>query len=202
MRSPAPLQSLQRVPTRVVAPLQGAALVLLRTLVGWHFLYEGYYKLMVPGWSREGQLLAHWSAAGYLKAASGPLAGLFHGLAASAAAGWIDRLVPIGLAAVGLSLILGFLTQIGCWGALGFLALFYVSSIPTAGVPQPGAEGTYLIVNKNLVEAAAVLVLTAFRTGTIAGLDVLRAAAMPRLEQPAETKTPISAVAAAASRKA
>ena len=35
-------------------------------------------------------------------------------------------------------------------------------------------EGTYLIVNKNLIEAAAVGVLFAFRTGRIAGLDALR----------------------------
>ena len=30
------------------------ALVVLRTLIGWHFAYEGYYKLMLPGWSRGG----------------------------------------------------------------------------------------------------------------------------------------------------
>jgi thiosulfate dehydrogenase [quinone] large subunit len=156
-----------------LSDLQRFALVLLRTLIGWHFLYEGYYKLVVPGWSRDGQLLARWSAAGYLKAASGPMAGLFHGLAASAASGWIDRLVPIALAAIGLSLILGFLTQLGCWGALTFLALFYLSSIPTAGIPQTGAEGTYLLVNKTLVEAGAAFVVLAFRTGMIAGLDVL-----------------------------
>ncbi len=152
---------------------QRFALVLLRTLVGWHFLYEGYYKLIVPAWSRDGQMLGRWTAAGYLKAASGPLSGLFHSLALSGASAWVDRLVPIALVAVGLSLILGMLTQLGCWGALAFLALFYLSSIPTAGIPQIGAEGTYLFVNKNLVEACAVLVLLVFRTGTIAGLDLL-----------------------------
>jgi len=154
---------------------QRIGLVLLRTLIGWHFLYEGYYKLAVPGWSRQGALLSRWSAAGYLSAATGPLAGAFHSLAASGAAVWIDRLVPAALIAVGLSLILGLFTQTGCWGALAFLTLFYVSSIPTGGVPQPGAEGTYLLVNKNLIEAGAVLVLLVFRTGTIAGLDLLRA---------------------------
>ena len=29
--------------------LEAFALVLLRTLIGWHFLYEGYYKLVTPG---------------------------------------------------------------------------------------------------------------------------------------------------------
>jgi len=153
---------------------QAITLVLLRTIVGWHFLYEGYYKLLVPGWSRQGELLARWSAGGYLKAATGPFAGSFHTLSASAAAPWIDRIIPVALTAIGLSLILGLFTQAGCWGALALLTTFYLAAIPTAGTPQPGAEGTYLLVSKTLIEAAAVLVVLSFRTGTIAGLDVLR----------------------------
>src|SRR4029453_4891291 len=57
---------------------QAVSLVLLRTLIGWHFLYEGYYKLVLPAWSASGQPLGHWSAAGYLRAATGPLAGAFY----------------------------------------------------------------------------------------------------------------------------
>ena len=57
--------------------------------------------------------------------------------------------------------------------AAGLLALFYVSAIPLSGVAEPRTEGTYLIVNKNLIELAAVLVLFTFRTGLIAGLDRL-----------------------------
>jgi len=59
-------------------------------------------------------------------------------------------------------------------GALALLALFYLSWLPTRGVYEPGAEGNYLLVNKNLVEAAAVAVVFVFRTGRIAGLDLLR----------------------------
>src|SRR5678815_5701053 len=33
--------------------MQQVALILLRTLIGCHFLYEGYYKMMTPGWSGE-----------------------------------------------------------------------------------------------------------------------------------------------------
>ena len=152
---------------------QRVALVLLRTLVGWHFLYEGYYKLMLPGWSRDGGLLARWSAGGYLKGATGPFAGIFHALSSSAFSAWIDHVIPIALVLVGLSLILGLLTQAGCWGALTLLLTFYAAAIPTAGTPQAGAEGTYLLVNKTLIEAAAVVVLLTFRTGAIAGLDLL-----------------------------
>ena len=82
--------------------------------------------------------------------------------------------MPIGLVLVGLSLLLGLFTQIGLWGALTFLTLFYVSAIPTEGVPRPGNEGTYLIVSKTLIEWSAVLALNACRTDRLAGLDLLR----------------------------
>jgi thiosulfate dehydrogenase [quinone] large subunit len=40
------------------------AVVVLRVLIGWHFLYEGVSKLTTPG----------WSAAGYLLQSRGPFA--------------------------------------------------------------------------------------------------------------------------------
>jgi thiosulfate dehydrogenase [quinone] large subunit len=151
---------------------QGITLVLLRTLIGWHFLYEGYFKLALPGWARAGTPLARWSAAGYLAGATGPFAGLFHALGASAGH-WIDLGVPLGLVFVGLSLTLGLFTRLGCWGAMFMLALFYLSAIPLTGAPVTGQEGTYLLVSKNLIELAAVAVILAFRTDRIAGLDLL-----------------------------
>lgn len=153
---------------------QQVSLVLLRTLIGWHFLYEGYFKLLRPAWSRDGAPLAAWSSAGYLHAANGPFAALFHRLADSPWIGRVDTAVAAALILVGLSLTLGIFTQAGGAGGLVLLALFYLSQIPTAGVPQPQTEGAYLFVNKNLIEAAAVLVVLVFRTGRIAGLDRLR----------------------------
>jgi thiosulfate dehydrogenase [quinone] large subunit len=88
--------------------------------------------------------------------------------------GIVDVLVPLGLLAVGVSLMLGLFTQAGAWTAAFFLTLFYLASIPTSGVPTANAEGSYLLVNKTLVELAAVVVLATFRTGDIAGLDLLR----------------------------
>ncbi len=159
---------------------QQAALVILRTLIGWHFLYEGYYKLMLPAWSSDGKPFPPWTSAGYLKAASGPLAHVFQWLIDAGWIGWIDNTVKVSLLLIGLSLILGLLTRAGCWGALFFLTLFYLLAIPLAGAPQPGAEGTYLIVNKTLIEGAAVGVLLAFNTGAIAGLDLLLASRRER----------------------
>jgi thiosulfate dehydrogenase [quinone] large subunit len=153
---------------------QQVSLVLLRTLIGWHFLYEGYFKLWRPAWSRDGQPLAAWSSAGYLHAANGPFASLFRSLADSSWLPRVDLIVAVGLILVGLSLMLGLWTQAGCAGGLALLTLFYLAQIPTAGVAQPGAEGAYLFVNKTLIEACAVLVLFHFRTGRIAGLDRFR----------------------------
>jgi len=153
--------------------LQAVGLVVLRTLIGWHFLYEASFKLLLPGWTRAGVPLARWSAAGYLGAATGPLAGVFHSLGTSSLTPWIDRAVPAGLLLVGLSLTLGLFTRLGCLIAIVMLSLFYLSAIPTTGVPVTGQEGTYLLVSKNLIELAAVVVVMAFRTERIAGIDLL-----------------------------
>jgi thiosulfate dehydrogenase [quinone] large subunit len=154
--------------------IQQSALVVLRTLIGWHFLYEGFAKTLWPAWSRDGVPLARFSSAGYLRSATGPFAELFRGLADVSWLPWLDFLVAGSLLLVGIGLMLGLFTQLACAGALALLALFYVSWLPTRGVYEPGAEGNYLLVNKNLIEAAAVAVVLVFRTGRIAGLDLLR----------------------------
>jgi len=84
---------------------------------------------------------------------------------------WLDRGVKVALLVIGLSLILGLFTRVGLGLALALLSLFYLLYVPTLGIPQPNNEGTYLIVNKTLIEAAAVVVLLMFDTGRIAGLD-------------------------------
>jgi thiosulfate dehydrogenase [quinone] large subunit len=147
-------------------------LIVLRTLIGWHFLYEAYFKIVAPAWSPAGPPLARWTSAGYLKGASGPLAGLFQRVLNAGWTNWIDWTVKFALLFIGLSLLLGVLTKLGAWAAAILLSLFYLLYVPTVGVPQTNSEGTYLIVNKTLIELAAVLVLIAFDTGKIAGLDL------------------------------
>ena len=150
---------------------QSIALIVLRTLIGWHFLYEAYFKIMSPAWTRGGAPLTPWTSAGYLQGSSGPLAGIFHRLVNAGWTVWLDRGVKVALLVIGLSLILGLFTRVGLWLALAMLSLFYLLYVPTLGIPQPNNEGTYLIVNKTLIEAAAVVVLLMFDTGRIAGLD-------------------------------
>jgi thiosulfate dehydrogenase [quinone] large subunit len=157
-----------------VGRTQQTALVVLRTLIGWHFLYEGFAKVVTPAWSRAGAPLGHFTSAGYLRGSSGPFADLFRGLADASWLPWLDVIVAWSLVLIGLGLMLGLFTQLACVGALALLSLFYLSWLPTSGVREAGAEGAYLLVNKNLIEAAAVAVVLAFRTDRIAGLDLLR----------------------------
>ena len=58
-------------------------------------------KLATPGWGTDGQPLAAWSSAGYLRAATGPFAGVFHAIAASPWLATIDVITAASLAAAG-----------------------------------------------------------------------------------------------------
>jgi thiosulfate dehydrogenase [quinone] large subunit len=142
---------------------QMIAVVTLRVLIGWHFLYEGLSKLANPG----------WSAAGYLTQSRGPFAGLFRWMAADPnVLSNVNLLNKWGLTAIGLGLILGCFTRLAAASGLLVILLFYLCNPPFVGyfysIPT---EGSYLIINKNLVEAAALGVILVTRSGRAAGLD-------------------------------
>lgn len=132
-----------------LARRQQLPLALLRMVIGWHFLYEGWAKFMQPG----------WTSAGYLKSSTGPFAACFHSLGAS------DRLVSLvdvfniwGLVLIGLALMLGFAVRHAAAGGMALLALYYLAHPPLfAALTRGFNEGSYLIVNKNLVEFFALL---------------------------------------------
>ena len=139
------------------------AITLLRVLVGWHFLYEGIAKLTSPT----------WSAAGYMKASRGPFAALFKWIASQPhLLDYANLITMYGLTLVGVLLILGLFTRLASLGGLAFVLLFYLCNPPFVGyfysIPT---EGSYLVVNKNLVEAGALLVILATGSGRFAGLD-------------------------------
>lgn len=139
------------------------AITALRVLVGWHFLYEGLTKLTA----------ASWSSAGYLKQARGPLADQFRWLATQPdMLANADLVTMWGLTLVGLFLILGLFTRLASLAGIGFILLFYLATPPFVGyfysIPS---EGSYLIVNKNLVEIGALAVIFATGSGKFAGLD-------------------------------
>jgi thiosulfate dehydrogenase (quinone) large subunit len=139
------------------------AITVLRVIVGWHFLYEGIAKLTSPT----------WSAAGYMRASRGPFAEFFRWIASQPQL--LDRanlITMYGLAIVGVLLILGLFTRLAAIAGIGFVLLFYLCNPPFVGyfysIPT---EGSYLIVNKNLVEVCALVVILLTRSGLFAGLD-------------------------------
>ena len=79
-----------------------------------------------------------------------------------------------GLAICGGLMVVGLFSQLACLGGAGLLAMFYFSLPPWPGLPPvPGTEGSYLIVNKNLIEMIACLALASMPTGAWGGLDAL-----------------------------
>ena len=149
--------------TEKYTTVQIVALVVMRVLIGWHFMYEGIAKLLKGG----------WSAAGYLSQAKGLLAPVFQWMAAS------DTIMPIvnqlniwGLIAIGLALILGIFTRFAAVCGMLLIFLYYLANPPFVGfyyaIPS---EGNYLIVNKNLVEMSALFLIAVTYSGYYAGLD-------------------------------
>jgi thiosulfate dehydrogenase [quinone] large subunit len=139
------------------------AITVLRILVGWHFMYEGIAKMTSSS----------WSAAGYLRQSRGPAADIFKWLAANPnLLAYADQITMWGLTIVGLLLILGLFTRLSALAAIGFLVMFYAANPPFVGYFYSlPSEGSYLIVNKNLVELGALVVIILTGSGKFAGLD-------------------------------
>jgi uncharacterized membrane protein YphA (DoxX/SURF4 family) len=150
-------------------------LALLRIVIGWHFLYEGWTKLLDPG----------WTSAGYLSSASGPLAGLFHSLGSSETLlPFVDQLNIWGLILLGAALMLGLYARAAAVAGITLLGLYYSAYPPLFGPVTNGvSEGQYLIVNKTLVELFALAVIAAFPAPAF-GFDGWRSTRRGSLEEP------------------
>ncbi len=162
-------------PDSPYTPRQTWLLAALRMAIGWHFLYEGVVKLWNPG----------WSAGSYLVDSQGPFAWLFQLMAKSPyVLNVVDFLNVWGLVLVGLGLMMGAFTRLAAIGGIVLLAFYYLSHPALIGV-QYGmpTEGSYLLVNKNLIELLAIAVLYVFPSGHLLGLDrmLVKQAGMKRL---------------------
>jgi thiosulfate dehydrogenase [quinone] large subunit len=161
-----------------LSPTQMATIVVLRVLIGWHFLYEGLSKLTTPG----------WSASGYLLQSRGPFAPLFRWMATDPnVLSTVNLLNMWGLTAIGLGLVLGCFTRLASAAGLLVILLFYLCTPPFVGyfysIPT---EGSYLVVNKNLIEAAALAVVLVTRSGLVAGFDRIIHGLLRRRARPAQ----------------
>ena len=137
----------------------------LRIAVGWHFLYEGLWKVAVE----DG-----WSAVEYLRSSRWIAAPLFGWIAGNPTVMSVcDFAVEWTLVAVGAALVLGVATRWAAAVGIALLAAFYVAHPPFL---EFGGQSHYLLVNDQVLEALALLVVWAFPgAGVGALLRALRA---------------------------
>ncbi len=123
-------------------------ITLFRVTIGWHFLYEGLAKL----WA------VNWTATGFLANATGPFAGFYRWMASSE--GLMNIIDPVNITAlilIGLALFLGIAIRYAAVGGIALLMLYYFAYPPFGGSLFAPAEGSLFLVNKNLIEAIALL---------------------------------------------
>ena len=138
-------------------------LVVLRFLIGWHFLYEGISKLLNP----------YWSSAAYLLYSKWIFSGLAKTIVSNPTLLTISDYVNMwGLTLVGISLMFGLFSKYGSLVGMGFVLMYYFFAPPLVGLEygKPN-EGSYIVVNKNLIEACALWVLYSFPTSQYLGID-------------------------------
>lgn len=150
--------------TKTFTKLQLTALVALRFLIGWHLLYEGFSKVLIPNWSSYGFLHeSKWILAGFARFV------LAHDNVLSV----VDFVNTWGLIAIGLGLIFGLFTRLSAISGALLLLLYYLTNPPLIGLEYSvPTEGTYLVVSKTLIESVALGVLAVFPTSSIFGLDM------------------------------
>ncbi len=177
--------------------LQASILVVLRMLIGWHFLYEGLVKLTNP----------EWTSVAFLAESKWLLSDFFHWIVANPAIlDIVDAMNTWGLILIGLGLFLGALTRVSAIAGILLLALYYVANPPLIGLSTGmPTEGNYLFVDKNLIEMMALLIIALLPTGRIFGLDGLFASLIRKENKKARqeaAKKEQPQTAASASRRA
>ncbi len=138
-----------------------AALTFLRIIIGWHFLYEGIVKLAANG----------WSSSAYLSQSKWILSGFTEWILANPAALKIVDILNIwGLVLIGAGLLLGLFTRVASiTGAL--LLLMYYMAVPPFIIPP--ADGHYLFINNQIIEAGILVVFALVNKDYMWGIDRL-----------------------------
>ena len=142
---------------------QLSILVILRVVVGWHIFYEGLSKLLNP----------NWTSLAYLLDSKGFFAGFFYGLASNPSLlKAVDILNVWGLLIIGLFLMIGLFEKITSLAGMILIGLYYLSHPPFIGLTYavPG-EGSYFIINKNIIEFFALAINLYFPNSRIVGFD-------------------------------
>lgn len=83
----------------------------------------------------------------------------------------VDELTIWSLLILGILLLTGFATRFAAIAGAGMLMSFYMVWPPWPGVPEMSGPEHALFINKNAIEAAALLAIAALPTGIWFGLD-------------------------------
>ena len=149
--------------TTIYTKAQLTWLIVLRLFIGWHFAYEGLVKFLNP----------KWTSLPYLLDSQGFAADFFIGLTQNPALmDTVNLLNKWSLLLIGLALITGCFSRLASVGGM-LLLLLYSFSHPSfigASYLMP-FEGSYLWIDKNLVELVALGVLCTFPTSHVIGID-------------------------------
>ncbi|KAA3656629.1 MAG: DoxX family membrane protein [Calditrichaeota bacterium] len=134
--------------------MQLTVLIVLRVLIGYHFLFLGLEKLFNPS----------WSAAGFLLQANGLFAGFYQSMAADASTmAMIDFLNTWGQIFIGAGMIAGAFSRLACWAGALLLFLYYTAN--------PPFMSGYFFIDKNMLEFLAIVLLALFPTSHLIGID-------------------------------
>lgn len=150
-------------------------LLVLRIFIGWHFLYEGTIKILNP----------KWTSLPYLMDSKGFASSLFTTLAEQTE---LMKVINFcnewALALIGLGLILGCFARLASVGGMILLSLYTLShpSFVGANYMMP-FEGSYLWVDKNMIELVALGVLLCFPTSHVIGIDRILIKCFPSLRK-------------------
>jgi len=121
---------------------------IVRMAIGWHFLYEGIAKLLIP----------KWTSFSYLSNSTGPLSGLYHWMATTPAVlKAVDFLNIFGLLLIGTALFLGLISRLAAIGGALLLTLYYFAYPPFGDSLFSVSEGHLFIIDKIFIEAMVLL---------------------------------------------
>ena len=138
-------------------------LMVLRLFIGWHFMYEGMVKILNP----------KWTSMPYLLDSKGWFSSLFVTMTQSdGLMSTVNVINEWALLLIGMGLTLGCLYRLCSVGGMILLFMYTLShpSFIGASYLQP-FEGSYLWIDKNMVELAALGLMCVFPTSQVIGFD-------------------------------
>ena len=121
-------------------------IAIARLLLSFTFLWAFFDKLYgLNHATKSAQAWLHGGSPteGYLRATQGPFAGVFHALAGQT---WVDWVFLIGLAGIGLALLIGVAVRIAVVTGTLLLAMMWAASLPLHANPAIDEHVLYIVL--------------------------------------------------------